>query len=105
MTISGNGQLDRLKPSDQDTVGLCKAVKTRFVELQELCRRTGHLWLSPKGMRGDFIRFKALCQRHARGDMRNSRAELLALRAVAQWTVTQNMAIKNQPPKVVEWKD
>ena len=97
---------DRLLPSDRDTITLSQEVEERF---KNLCgaylRIKGEALAPPSTMDADFFRWRTMAVRQGRGDFRNTRSELLSLRAVAQWTCDINCDIRLQPRKLILWKD
>lgn len=97
---------DLLIKSDPDTIHLSLAVNERFLDLCDAYKRIrGNQLTPPKSVLDDMKRWRTMVVRHKRKDYRNSRSELQALRAVAQWTCDVNCDIRNQRRKKLVWKD
>ena len=99
-----NIHFNRLLPSSHDTVALATAVEIRFVELCDLYLRTkGEKLFPPEHLKYDMIRWRQLRMRHTQGDFRNTEAEVLATRAVAQWTLDIKTDICGREPVTLDW--
>ena len=97
---------NRLHPSAADEIALAQAVGERFINLcGAFLRIRGTQLAPPADLDADMLRWRTMCVRHRKGDFRNSRAELLSTRAVAEWTLAVNAELRNQPKPVVEWRD
>lgn len=97
---------DLLQPSNPDTVALGQAVEEKFLDVCHThLQMTGTEIPIPKSMDRDMLRWREMRVRHKRGDYRNSPSELLATKAIAQWTVSMNCTLRKQPIKAVEWRD
>lgn len=95
-----------LRPSTQDTIALGDAVESRFLDLSETYFRIRKVrLLIPVWIDGDFLRWRMMRVRHKSGDFRNTEAELKSVQEVAQWTLDVNSELRNQPTKVMKWKD
>lgn len=97
---------DTLVASDADCVQLAEAISDRVQDLMRTHRIVQGMDLpAPTSMKSDFRLWQRMLKRHRSGDMRHSKSELMAARAVAQWSVNVQMALRGQPSKVVEWRD
>jgi len=97
---------DLLVLSCRDTVELGKAVEQRFLDLCGTYMRIKGCGLElPSSLDSAMFLWRRMRVRHKRGDFRHSRSELLATREVAQWTLSENCKLRNQPDKVIQWKD
>lgn len=96
-----------LKPSMPDTIALGAEVDERFVRLlDQWLQKRGERLVPPRDMNHDLLLWRTLRVRHKQGDLRNSEAELKALRAVAQWTLDMdNMLFGFPAGKPIEWQD
>ena len=78
----------------------------RFVQLADLYLRSRGFALSvPKEMQSDLVLWRTMAMRHQQRDYRNTGDEWLAVKRIAQWTVSEKMKLCNQPDKVVQWED
>lgn len=110
MTSKCNGQKNiypnRLYPSHSETINGCILVDGDY---RKLCRTymivKGIELFPPKSLMPDITRWREMIVRYNRSDWRNSEAEVMSLRAVAQWLVDINCELRNQPPKKIEWGD
>jgi len=97
---------DVLVPSNSDCIQLAEAVNDRVQDLMRTHRVMQGMDLhAPVEMKSDFVRWQAMLKRHRSGDMRHRKSELMATRAVAQWSVNVQRALRNQPPELVEWRE
>ena len=95
-----------LVQSGQDDILLAYEVEKRFGEIaQTHVHQRGTVLEIPRGLQFEFRLFMGLRERHRAGDFRHTEAEQSATKAIAQWTVTINCALRGQPNKVVQWKD
>jgi len=97
---------NRLVPSSRDNVEFARAVEDKFIHLCGTFRRIrGEDLVPPKSLDADVLRWRTMRVRHKRGDPRHTEAELKSIRAVAEWTLRVNAALRNQPAPDVEWRD
>jgi hypothetical protein len=102
---NGRSDPDLLLHSGPDCVMLARTVCVKVQELIQFHRAAcGMDPVAPVELKQDFVRWRTLLDRHNAGDRRHTMSELKATRAVAQWAVDMNMAIRNQPPKTIEWR-
>jgi len=95
---------DLMQPSSSDTVALAQAVRERVLQVAHLYHQSRGVHLTfPESMAEDVRRWKDVLVRHGAGDFRNSRSELLATRAVAQWSLNVKRALCGQPTEQLEW--
>ena len=95
-----------LKPSTKDTLLLFTAVGERMQDLIGTWRRVFQIdLLIPESLHKEVQYWNRMKVRFGKGDMRNTRDELKALRLIAQWSLDQNCKLRNQPPKIIKWKD
>ena len=95
---------DLLRPSNPDTVALCQAVEEKFLDVCSThLQMTGVQVNIPKSMDKDMLRWRLMRVRHRSGDLRNTDSELQSLKAIAQWTVSVNCTLRNQPIKNIQW--
>ena len=103
---SKNRHANRLVPSLYDDIKLSMAIETRFLDLcGTYLRVRGEELPIPPSLDQDILRWREMAVRHRKGDFRNSEAEKKSMRTVAQWTVTLNCELRNQPDKIVDWGD
>jgi hypothetical protein len=98
---------DRLEDSSEDIKALAESIEPRFLQVCELYgRKWGGLNIPiPKEMQKNVERWRQAVVRHRSGDFRNSLSEYQSMKAVAQWTVTENCKLCGQPEKTIEWPD
>jgi hypothetical protein len=97
---------DLMLPSQPDTVALGEAVEGRFLDLcGAYLRIKGEELTPPPDLDSAMLLWRTMRVRHKRGDYRNSRSELAAARTMAQWTLSENCRLRNQPDVVVQWRD
>lgn len=90
--------------STTDDVCLGQAIEDRMGDLANSYLRIRGVDLRvPEILRNDFVRYTAYRERHKKGDHRHTESELKSVREIAQWTVQVNCALRNQPPKHVDW--
>jgi len=109
MTHRRNGRpihADRLVPSTSDDVRLAYEVESRFIDLCILYFNLRGVPLAPPAsLDGSMLLWRRMRVRHKGGDLRHARAELLATRAVAEWTLEVNADLRGCPTPKVEWRD
>ena len=104
--VTSNIHFNVLQPSPLDAVELCRAVEDKFLDLMTAWLRIkGDYLVVPRSLDADMLRWREMRVRHRGGDLRHTEAELLSTQAIAQWTVTQNCKLRNQPDKKIEWKN
>lgn len=95
-----------LQNSTQDDILLSHEVEVRLKELQQsYLDRVGNSLVVPVDLQPDYKRFIQMRMRHRQGDFRHSADESLSLKAVAQWTVNVNSALRGQVTQRITWKD
>lgn len=95
-----------LRPSVPDTIKLSQAVTERFPNLlQSHFRIKKEVLLPPPSLSTAMVLWRTMHLRFDKGDFRNSRDELLAVREVAEWTNEENAKLRNQPIKKIAWRD
>lgn len=98
--------VDVLVASQPDDIMLCGAVRDRFVTLCDLYLSVrGEQLPIPKSLTSDILRWRTMAVRFKQGDFRHTDAEMRSLKAIAQYTVDQQMKLRNQPEKIVQWKE
>ena len=104
--MTSNIHFNILHPSDLDTVELGQAVEDRFLDLcGTYLRIRGETLPIPQQLYPDMLRWREMRVRHRAGDLRNTESELRSVKALAQWTVDENLALRGQQAVVVEWKE
>ena len=111
MTHKRNGRpkaihSNRLLPSLEGDITLSFEVEKRFVVVCELYFRIRgeHLVPSPE-LNMDMLRWREMSCRHKRLDFRHTDAEMMSLRAVAEWTLRVNAELRNQEYQPIDWRD
>ena len=95
-----------LLPSTKDTLLLFNAVGDRMNDVIGTWRRVNQTDLIiPDALHTEVRHWNLMKARFGKGDMRNTRDELIALRMLAQWSLDMNCKLRNQPPKIIQWKD
>jgi len=95
-----------LKPSSKDTLLLFTAVGERMEDVIGTWRRVNQTdLLIPEVLYTEVQFWNRMKVRYEKGDMRNTRDELRALRLLAQWSLDMNCKLRNQVPKIIQWKD
>lgn len=103
-----NGRLitDNLVPSTPDDVELGRAVEVRTTDMAALYLRVIRKKLiGDKDITNALIRFRSMRIRHNKGDLRHTRSEKNATKAIAQWSLDINNMLRKQPRYVIAWKD
>lgn len=97
--------MDRLLPATLDDISLSEAVQERFISLCEFHAQVkGFALVPPKEMDRDLIRWREMVVRLRGGDPRAKESEIIALKNVAQWTVSENAKLRNQKDTQVQWQ-
>ncbi len=99
--IHGN----QLKPSTSDHVALGIAIDDRFpVFCHRYEKTTGNQFVWSQSMDKDVLRWRQMRVRHKSGDYRHTDAELISMQLIAQFTVSENEKLCDQPAsKPIEW--
>jgi hypothetical protein len=96
---------NQLIPSTQDDILLCREVERGFNMVFNLYRsQNGEDLPVPPSLDADMFRWRSMAVRFRKGDLRHSEAELKSLKTIAQWTVSLNCKLGNQPEKKLVWK-
>jgi len=91
-----------LQPSE-GWVTFGEAVESRFLDLCGSWRRVKGVDLPiSESLNADMMRWREMRVRHRSGDFRHTEAELSSTKAIAQWTLDCNAALRNQVPKKLE---
>ena len=95
-----------LELSTPDDITLTYEVSKRLLDLADAHLRIRGVELAiPIDMQLDFVRFQQVKQRHINQDYRHMDAEMRSVKAMAQWSLDVNCALRNQPRKQLTWKD
>ncbi len=101
---NGKIHLNALVPSSLDTSELAFAVEQRFLDLCDAWLRIrGVALVPPKDLDKAMLLWRTMRMRHRKNDLRNSPEELQATKQIAQWTIDQNMELRNQKSIKVVW--
>src|ERR1017187_1591508 len=101
-----HGVLNTMEYSTRDTIMLAEAVEQRFIAVgDDYLGKRGIALAPPESLNKAMLLWRQMRIRHRRGDMRNTRDELIATREIAQWTMTVQCALRNQPQQDIVWKD
>lgn len=96
---------DTLQASRIDDISLAEAVEHRFVTLcSSYLQIRGVMLVPPPELDGDLFRWRTMRKRHKIGDFRNTQDEIKSTQRIAQWTLDVNNKLRNQDPKVLEWR-
>jgi len=97
---------DRLIPSQPDDYCLARKVEENFLIVCATHQRIKgeEIYILPS-MDADIVRWRQMRVRHESGDLRHTEAELRSVKAVAEWTVRVNAALRNQVVPKIDWED
>lgn len=94
------------KPSTIDDVELARAVEERFLDVCQTHQRVLGIALPiPKNLDGDMMLWRRVRVRHASGVYCHTPDEIKSVKVIAQWVLDKNCELKNQPKRVLQWKD
>ena len=94
----------RLIPSQPDDYCLARKVEENFlIVCNNHLRIRGEEICIPPSMDADIVRWRQMRVRHESGDLRHTEAELRSVKAVAEWTVRVNAALRNQNTPTIDW--
>ena len=95
-----------LKPSTMDLAALSMAVEERFLRLcGDYLRIKGQQMPIPHSLDADLLRWRQMVTRHRKGDFRNTKAEMMSIKVLAQWTLDMNCELRNQKKQDLDWGD
>jgi len=98
-----NSQPDRLVESTPDVVSLCMAVEERFLDLANMYgRMKGEEIPIPSSLDNAMFRWRKMVIRYKSGDFRNTQAEFLSVKELAEWTVRMKQELCDQ--QVTNWQ-
>lgn len=102
----GKNHNNPLLDSEPDDVMLVRSVEHCFLELCDLYKRVNEKQLQwPKDLLSSAKLWRAARMRHKRSDFRHTRDEMLATRAVAEWTLRVKAKLCGVEKQVPEWRD
>ena len=88
--------MEPLYPSPMDFVHSATVVNTKLHEVRKFCLSVGDSWPEPisDAQRKAFKTWRGMCERHAKGDLRHTLAEVESQHIVAQWLIDRWQAVQ-----------
>lgn len=94
-----------LRKAAGEEVEMAFAIQERYNTLMaDWLKSKGTVLVCPQSLKSAVLGWKSMLMRFVSGDFRCSDDECLGMCEFAQWTVTQNCILRNQPDVVIQRK-